>query len=320
MKSLSESVVNSEAALGELAVCIATYNRVDRVLNLLAELDKIERPTAAHWTRTVVVDNSPDANARTPIGDFSGMIPVIYVHEPTPGLSAARNCLVRSAKSDLIAFIDDDELPSKKWLVELTNALSRHPDAVAVMGPVQFDFEGGASPRWLEQTRLFEPIDLTEGEAPIYLATGNLLLRTKLTETLGELFDPQFGLTGGEDHQLGLRIDRAGLRVVSAPKAEVREAVPKERLSPRWARRRLMRKGASMATTELSLEASMARCAMIRVQHFAKGCLRLVLSSGQILSTPLVQNRTWWYGGRNLFMGLGQIAGAFSLAVKEYRR
>ena len=313
--------MNSQSSLGTLAVCVATYNRVDRIAGLLGALDRIDRPSLADWTRTVVVDNSPDANARDAVAEFhTDRAEIVYVHEPTPGLSAARNALVRAAETDWIAFIDDDELPSACWLTELIRVLAAHQDAVAVMGPVYFDYESGEAPRWLDQTRMFEPIELVEGEPPHYLATGNLLLRRDLTQSLGELFDPQFGLTGGEDHQLGLRMERAGLKVVSAPKAEVREMVPTERLDPQWVRTRLLRKGASLASTQLSLESGFARRTTIRAKHFLKGTLRLTLGVGQILSTPFVPQRSWWYGGRNLFMGLGQIAGAFNGSVQEYRR
>ena len=63
----------------------------------------------------LVVDNDPAAGARDAVESFaprSAGVSVRYVHEPQPGISAARNRALAEAASRLLVFIDDDERPS----------------------------------------------------------------------------------------------------------------------------------------------------------------------------------------------------------------
>ena len=58
------------------------------------------------------------------------------VPEPTPGISAGRNAaLDANPRTDLLAFIDDDEIPSPGWLMSLVDTFERYEPA-GVAGPV----------------------------------------------------------------------------------------------------------------------------------------------------------------------------------------
>lgn len=63
----------------------------------------------------VVVDSAPRQRAEEIARDFG----TVYVHEPLPGLSRARNAGVRAATKDFVAFIDDDAFPATDWLEKL---------------------------------------------------------------------------------------------------------------------------------------------------------------------------------------------------------
>jgi len=62
--------------------------------------------------------------------------PVRYVVERRGGLSWARNAGWKAANSDIIAFIDDDEVPDKHWLAELVRGFAARPDVGCVTGMV----------------------------------------------------------------------------------------------------------------------------------------------------------------------------------------
>ncbi|MBP9755893.1 MAG: glycosyltransferase family 2 protein, partial [Phenylobacterium sp.] len=59
----------------------------------------------------VVVDNdqAPSAKALTQGLAAEAPFPVVYVHEPEPGVANARNAAMAQARGDFIAFLDDDE-------------------------------------------------------------------------------------------------------------------------------------------------------------------------------------------------------------------
>ncbi len=303
----------------EVTVCVATYRRNDELQRLFAGLVEVARPSGTlRWTQTLILDNSPEAEARSVVEAGFGNLDLRYVHVPEPGLSAARNAAIAHASTPLVAFVDDDEVPEPSWLVEFERTLAAVPEADAVMGLVSYVFEEPPPP-WLEQTRLFEEPTLVEGESPEYFATGNALLRTSLVDSLGPLFDPFFGQLGGEDHHLGLRLHAKGHVIVSSPAAMVLEFVPASRTEPQWAARRLLRKGGSLASTELQL-ADRRRRLPCHLKHVVRGSVRIGVGAALIATTPFVSGRTVWHGGRYLLMGVGECSAALGRPIGEYRR
>jgi cellulose synthase/poly-beta-1,6-N-acetylglucosamine synthase-like glycosyltransferase len=63
-------------------------------------------------------------------------VPLRYVLEPRGGLSWARNAGWKAANSDIIAFLDDDEIPDRHWLAELVRGFAARPEVGCVTGMV----------------------------------------------------------------------------------------------------------------------------------------------------------------------------------------
>jgi len=90
-------VLNGAATIGELLGAIRTQR---------------DRPAA---TEVIVVDNgSVDATR-----DIVRSAGVTLLEEPVRGPAAARNCGLRHARGDVIAHLDADTLPTRRWLAEL---------------------------------------------------------------------------------------------------------------------------------------------------------------------------------------------------------
>lgn len=302
-----------------VVVGIITYRRPVGLARLLSSLERIEPPEPPlDWAATLVVDNSPDAEAKNAIPPTIAGRPVIYRHEPEPGISAARNAVVDAAYPQMVAFIDDDEVASPQWLSELTRVWGKHPNAGAVVGRVRYQLPDDA-PRSAIASGVFDEMSLVEGEAPEYFATGNLLLRTTLRDDFGTLFDPAFGLLGGGDGHLGERLRRGGIAIVSAPSSVATETVTTDRLSNRWLRNRLERKGGTMLLVEMSLASGPLSVVAIA----ARFCLKAVgrIAFGLMVATAdIARGEPAWRGRRQIHLGVGHLRALGRVPAADYRR
>jgi GT2 family glycosyltransferase len=81
----------------------------------------------------VAVDNAPTTDAtREVVARFPD---AVYVREPRPGLSVARNAGVRATTGEIVAFTDDDAIVHRDWAARLALAFGE-PRIMAVTGLV----------------------------------------------------------------------------------------------------------------------------------------------------------------------------------------
>lgn len=145
----------------KLSIIVCTFNRsyaIAQCLNSIAESLSAAAPIEAE---IVVVDNASTDNTSAVVKEWAEkcVFPVQLLYEPKKGLSAARNCGLRSAHGELLAFTDDDCRLSKEYVRDLL----RH-DA-ADTGPV---FRGG-------RVELGDPTDL-----PVTIKTDPDVIRMSL--------------------------------------------------------------------------------------------------------------------------------------------
>jgi glycosyltransferase involved in cell wall biosynthesis len=183
----------------------------------------------------LVIDNAPsDERTREAAASFTlAGAPVRYVREPRPGLDFARNRAIAESNSDLLAFLDDDAVVDRRWLIGLRRAWAENPDAAAFAGPVLpyeleteaqvlFQARGGFGCRF--EMRRFGP-DCRELQAyPChagYFGTGcNMVFRRSVLEKLGgfdEALDTGAPLPGGGDLDIFYRILRGGFVLIKEP-------------------------------------------------------------------------------------------------------
>lgn len=238
----------AEVPVTGVAICTPTFRRNDALGGLLSALVDLELPSIE--VSLVVVDNDPEGRAREVVAGIADRLPfpARYVHEPRPGISAARNAAVAAATgARFVAFIDDDELPERTWLRELLRAQREH-QADVVAGWVRPRFTTYA-PAWAVEGRFFERVRYPEGHRLRWCATNNCLVERSLFSRIGG-FDNSFGLTGGEDSQLFLRATEAGARIVFCGQAVVDELVDPARVKVAWLLRRSFREGCTRSRIE----------------------------------------------------------------------
>lgn len=201
----------------------------------------------------VVVDNDRAESARQIVihcAERSNII-ISYHVEPEQNISRARNRAVENAKGDFVAFIDDDEMPSDNWLLELYRALI-HYGSDGVLGPVLPRFENGP-PGWVVKGHFFERAAHPTGYILGWknTRTGNTLLRSELFRDSQEWFDPDFG-SGGEDRDFFRRQIEKGRVFVWCDGAPVYETIQ----PIRWKRKVLIKRALLRGKMALNVRGS----------------------------------------------------------------
>jgi len=262
-----------------ISVCIATHRRPERLAALLEDL---------RWQRlppheVVVVDNDVEGSAAAVVARARARAPypIRYAVEPRKNIAHARNGTVAMSRGTWLAFVDDDERASPKWLETLARAAMRY-GAHGVLGPVE-PIVPESAPRWLQRGGLYAFARLRSGE-PVPLNRmrfGNVLLSAPLVRAQQPVFDPRYGLTGGEDGDLLARLVHAGARIVWCDDAPVHEPVDASRLSLRWLLLRALRGGQDFARHALAGRygpPTATRRALLLLRALAQAGLALLLA------------------------------------------
>jgi GT2 family glycosyltransferase len=186
----------------------------DRPAGLIRCLDGIFAGEALP-AEVIVVDQSSDAKVADALAAMpERSIPVRYVRQPRRGLSASRNGAIDLASQGMLAFTDDDCVPSPDWLATVHRVLAGDPEIAVVTGRVLplGDARPGTyvvSPRRAKRPRVFQ------GRAvPWAVGTGgNLAARREwLSRVHG--FDERLGAgspgRAAEDAELLYRLLLAG--------------------------------------------------------------------------------------------------------------
>ncbi|PWB97569.1 glycosyltransferase [Salinibacterium hongtaonis] len=301
-----------------VVIAVLTYQRPDDLAELIPLLrEQAQAEASSALVSILIVDNDPSANA----SGWSYSDPqstISYVHEPVPGIAAARNRALDSAgDADILIFIDDDERPSPLWLHLLLETYRSH-DAPGVVGPVISRFSCDPEP-WIVAGRFFDRRRLPTGTPVDVAATNNLLLDLRRVGSLR--FDPAFGLSGGSDTLFTRELVRREGHLIWCDEATVDDIVPPARLTRNWVLARAFRSGNSWSRTSIHLADDGASRLATRLRLSASGLARV--ASGGLLSAAGVVGRTPHLharGLRRLNRGGGIVSGAWGHVYSEYRR
>jgi glycosyltransferase involved in cell wall biosynthesis len=214
------------------SVVICTRNRPEV---LARALQALKQQTIRDF-ELVVVDSAPNGH---PAGDVTSRYGARCVVEPVPGLARARNRGARCCHTDLVAYLDDDCLPSPDWLERIL-AEFQDDRVIAVGGRVEGILpEQGVEPwhyaaardsrrpqRRRVDSRTAGWFELANFGA---LGDGNMAFR-RAAFNVWPGFDERLGrggpLHGGEEHHAFFSLIDRGYAVVYTPAAVVRHPLP----------------------------------------------------------------------------------------------
>jgi glycosyltransferase involved in cell wall biosynthesis len=126
----------------DFTVAIPTYNGEHRLPEVLERLKMQTDIEHLSWEIIVVDNNSQDQTAKiVKAYQTSFPYPIRYCLEPQQGAAFARKRAVREARSELIGFLDDDNLPTPNWVAKAYTFAQHHPTVGAYGSQIHGEFE-----------------------------------------------------------------------------------------------------------------------------------------------------------------------------------
>ncbi len=306
-----------ERTATRITIAAATRQRPRMLSDLLQSLQALDVPQGADLS-FVFVENDTTLNIQAEVDAFYKRTgwPAVAVLEPNLGISHARNKAIEVALasgSDWLAFVDDDEQVRHDWL-RILWAGAREAGAQLAGGPVlPVAPVTGCSDVETEVLSYYERAasvnDARKAAAMqtgrrFDLETGNWIVDLRAIDAAGLRFDPEFGLSGGEDTDFSRRAHKAGVTLAWVPNAIVHEEVPNERLSATYISERVRAQSITkfqMMMIEKPGTAKLSACVQIAAKGLS-GMTRIILS-------PILGRYSYFRGVRSLGIAQGFWAG-----------
>ena len=211
-----------------LSATVITHNRRDVLSRTLPTLLD-QQPPDGGYEVIVVDDGSSDGTAELLRETSNKHVLTLIRHDERMGVSAARNAALSAASGTTVLFLDDDLLCDPGLVRAHAAAHSGSAEPLIVVGRLSVDatLQPGHVHLWLDaaaqaaHARRSAGVSLRDA-----FVAANCSAPRELLRACGG-FDESF-VGAREEHDLGLRLVRAGARPSYEPTAVVREVVLKE--------------------------------------------------------------------------------------------
>lgn len=230
-----------------LAIVIPTCRRSQLLERTLASLAECSFPP--NLDRVVIAENGPALGAEAIVDRFSPILPIEYLHYPTPCKSATLNGVLSRLAGRFVIFLDDDVRLHPGCLLAYARTVRGRTGGLFVGGRCAADYEE-EPPAWINRYLPLSAKGWSKGEhecpleAPEALGFNWGAFTDDITAVGG--FDVNQGpghvVPIGEETDLQEKLLRNGVGGRYVPDALVWHYVPVERCSVEWAlsRSRLM--------------------------------------------------------------------------------
>jgi GT2 family glycosyltransferase len=199
-------------------VVIPTYRRPHQLRTCLQAL------AAAHYPRdqfeVIVVDDGSPAPLESLVAPFRHWLDLRLLRQSNAGPAVARNTGAALARGALLAFTDDDCLPTHNWLATLETQHQQHPGCMICGSVINALPNNPYDATSQLVSDLVYAVYNAEPEQARFCASNNMSLPTESFDTLGG-FDRTFPLPGGEDRDFCDRWRQQGYRIRYVPEAVI---------------------------------------------------------------------------------------------------
>jgi glycosyltransferase involved in cell wall biosynthesis len=167
----------------------------------LAALEQIIKPEPEHGVEIIVVDNNSGDQTPLVIREAMASTPfkMRYVFEKEQGISAARNRAIDEAKGDYLAFLDDECVVNRDWLMVALSTIGEFRPCF-IGGPYFGAFLPGNRPGWFKVeygNAYFLSYHYERGFQNTFLASsGNMFVRRDVFDAVR--FDVAMGPVGNQ--------------------------------------------------------------------------------------------------------------------------
>ena len=297
----------------KITICICTFCRPQSLKRLLESLQHLAGP-AEFIFEVVIVDNDAEETARNIAKSFQNRFYSLkYCVQPQQNIAMARNLAVQESIGEWIAFIDDDEVAHEDWLSTYWQMIAKIP-CDGFFGPVLPKLES-ASPPWMDKEIFFSRPRFATGTLlnAEHTRTGNaFVLRSKLK---AYRFNPNFGLTGGEDSELFTRMLKDGANFYWCDEAVVFEYIPPERLQLRWLLQRSFRGGNTYTIVHKSLHPQIFN----RVYGIVKATVGLIIFTIMLVVELICGPKRAVKRMMRIAVQAGHLCAFFNVKYQEYK-
>jgi glycosyltransferase involved in cell wall biosynthesis len=235
----------------KISAIIPTYNRSDLLLNTIKSL----KEQSYIGYEIIVVDNGCSDHIRLLVESQKKDIDIKkcsirYIQSPDIGLHNTRHIGAKSAKGEILLYIDDDIIADKNLLQEIIKPY-HEADIGCVGGRILPDWEV-EPPEWINQIPKWylSILDDDEGPKEVQWIYGcNFSVRKELLFRVGGFNPDAFGNKKlwwyRGDGEIGLlkKVHEAGEKVIYNPNALVWHLIPKERLTVGYIKERAFKTG-----------------------------------------------------------------------------
>ncbi|GHB95356.1 glycosyltransferase family A protein [Cerasicoccus arenae] len=214
----------------------------------------------------LIINNGLDLETERLASQSFGCNPIIHVYEPQAGVSHARNAAINAAKSDVLAFLDDDCLVDATWMPSLRERFEADTDRTMGLlgGPINLHWDS-PPPSWYHPRFIgcYSGMHWGEGDFQLtssnqWLGEGNCAYWLSRIKEFGG-FTVRLGrkknqLLSNEGNELRQRIEAKGYEIWYTSKMLVSHIVFEERTrSSNWMLKRNFWSGVSYEIQELHL-------------------------------------------------------------------
>lgn len=235
-------VLAKAKSMVDFTVAIPTYNGAQRLPDVLEAL-KLQADTESFTWEVLVVDNNSRDTTAEVVQAYqqNSPYPIRYCLEATQGAGFARKRAIQEAQSELIGFLDDDNIPTATWIAAAYTFAQEYPKAGAIASRIQGEFEVEPPEDF---SRLLSFLALTErGSDPLIYepakkvlppSAGLVIRKQAWLENVPDRLILNGRVDGNmltaEDLEMLSYIQRSGWEIWYNPAMQVRHKIPKQRL------------------------------------------------------------------------------------------
>lgn len=207
------------------SVLVSTRNRCEK-LRLFLDAMNSSGLSGGAPTEVLVIDNNSSDATKQVVGHYTSLSNLVfrYLLESEPGKSRALNAALREAKGEIIAFTDDDCIPSPGWIENILSEFDSDAELSVLGGRVElYDKEDAHQAVSLSNYRMLVANARDVCAKPAIIGANMAFRKSVLRAIQG--FDPLLGpgtsCKAAEDIDLIYRSLKKNFKIAYSPKVMV---------------------------------------------------------------------------------------------------